>query len=481
MKKLLSLVLFLWTFTYCSGQECIKMFDLYQFSMAGSPDGSWNLLDSMDVINAAYIYPPTLFVSPQNMINVLIKGKISIESGTDKDFIGIVFGYKKPTHLSDDNTHNYFLFDWKGRTGISAGYTANEGFRLSYYNGFIAAGEQSKYFWGRANEPPVRKILNEQYGDGLGWDPYIKYNIELLYTSNRIRIKIDDEIIFEREGCFDAGKFGFYCMSQDLTRFEDFTYQNIVDFVPNPVKTCVGDPVNFISFDLDCSAFPNFVESIQWDFGDDQVSTEINPTHTYSNSGTYPVSLIMTTIDGCVDTVNKFMIINPNPFVNLGNDTIVPACFSIFLDAGNPGSNYLWSTGEIIQTIPLEKLGKDTSVWVTVEKYGCTNSDSINIKVEPIQEMLFYPNAFSPNGDGKNDVFVAIGNKENVLHYHQLIFDRWGKVVFETTEPDIAWDGKYGGKPMTSGVYVYKVNYRIESSCATGQDYSKLATITLLK
>jgi gliding motility-associated-like protein len=95
--------------------------------------------------------------------------------------------------------------------------------------------------------------------------------------------------------------------------------------------------------------------------------------------------------------------------------------------------------------------------------------------------MLFYPNVFSPNGDGKNDVFVAIGNKENVFRYHQLIFDRWGQVIFETTEPDLAWDGKYGGKPMPSGVYVYKVNYRIESSCVAGQDYSKLATITLLK
>ena len=251
---LLSIVIFL-ILINGFGQECVNEFDFNQFSMQGTPEAEWKVLSSVDVINISYVFPATMYVGSQEMINVLIKGTLSVESTTDDDFIGVLFGYHQPTQLADNNNYNFFLFDWKGETGSST-YTAFEGFRLSHYDGYIKMEDQNKYMWGRIDEPPVRNLIDEKYGDTLGWEPNTKYQFELLYTSNRIRIKIDDQIIFEREGCFDAGRVGFYCMSQDFTRFENFTYQYIVDFVPVPEAACHGETINFYSFNLSCSEFP---------------------------------------------------------------------------------------------------------------------------------------------------------------------------------------------------------------------------------
>ncbi|HYG50047.1 MAG TPA: gliding motility-associated C-terminal domain-containing protein [Flavobacteriales bacterium] len=67
----------------------------------------------------------------------------------------------------------------------------------------------------------------------------------------------------------------------------------------------------------------------------------------------------------------------------------------------------------------------------------------------------FFPNAFTPDGDGINDEFKLFG--DGVINVNLKIFDRWGHVVFETTKPDGAWDGTgNNGQPAGSGVYVYR-------------------------
>jgi len=287
-------------------------------------------------------------------------------------------------------------------------------------------------------------------------------------------------VIFEREGCFEAGKFGFYCFSQDLTRFEDFTYQSFIDFIPVPETVCLGEKIHFNAFNLNCSDFPDFIESMNWDFGDGQSSTEINPDHTYAEDGLYQVELIVHKTDDCTDTIVKTVTIKAKPIVDLGNDTIVIGCSSITLDAGNPGSDYSWSTGQISQTIELKELIADTTVWVVVDRNGCLSGDTISIGIEEniVKLQLYFPNAFSPNGDGNNDVFAAIGPTDDVSLYQLIIFNRWGQQIFENNDPNEGWDG---GDPHQSGVYIYKVTYRMEGNCIETKDFSESGTVALLK
>ena len=71
---------------------------------------------------------------------------------------------------------------------------------------------------------------------------------------------------------------------------------------------------------------------------------------------------------------------------------------------------------------------------------------------EPI---VVVPNAFSPNNDGLNDVFLP--RIENVDEYELLIFNRWGDVIFHTNDPSLGWDGTYKSKPLPSGDYWYVI------------------------
>jgi len=168
------------------------------------------------------------------------------------------------------------------------------------------------------------------------------------------------------------------------------------------------------------------------------------------------------------------------PNVFLGNDTTLSIGDSFTLDAGNPGSDYSWSTGQISQSIELKELIADTTVWVVVDRNGCLSGDTISIGIEEniVKLQLYFPNAFSPNGDGNNDVFAAIGPTDDVSLYQLIIFNRWGQQIFENNDPNEGWDG---GDPHQSGVYIYKVTYRMEGNCIETKDFSESGTVALLK
>jgi gliding motility-associated-like protein len=87
---------------------------------------------------------------------------------------------------------------------------------------------------------------------------------------------------------------------------------------------------------------------------------------------------------------------------------------------------------------------------------GCRVSKSISLKVEGEYSMLF-PNAFSPNKNGLNDVFRPVGiGVDLTLEYQLAIYNRWGELVFESRNPHEGWDGNYGGAQPVEGVYIYK-------------------------
>ena len=479
-KSLIISIAFILTFLQAQSQECETLFDLTQWSKEGTPNAYWKVLSSTEAIDTTWIFPASFFVSPNEMINVLIRGKVTVVEDRDNDFIGIVFGYKKPTILEEDNTYNFYLFDWKSEQEKSNSVNANQGFRLSYYNGYFTREDQHAYFVGAVNNPPQRKLLETKYGDTLGWRPFREYEIELRYTSTLIQISVDGKKIFEHEGCFQQGRFGFYCMSQAYALFQDFTYQQFVDFYPSKETACVDEDIVFYPYDADCGGVPGFINSLYWNFGGGTTSAEITPSHSYSQPDVYNVELIVHKNDDCSDTIIKDVTIYPNPVVNLGDDNNLPACSTITLDADNPGSSYLWSTGETTQTIELKNLDTDTIVWVVVTSSGCSNNDTIFITVESIQEQLYFPNAFTPNFDGENELFAPIGNTDNIGKYHMMIYNRWGQKIYETTDPNSGWDGTYNNIPSPLGTYVYKVSYRTEG-CVEERDYSESATITLIK
>ncbi len=111
---------------------------------------------------------------------------------------------------------------------------------------------------------------------------------------------------------------------------------------------------------------------------------------------------------------------------------------------------------------------------VTTE-FGCTSQDSTLITAQPCCE-VYMPNAFTPNGDGKNDVFHFVSRGNQVLKTFRIT-NRWGQVVFETVNPRVGWDGKYNGVVQDMGTYFYYIEY----VCANGKTYQQKGEILLIK
>jgi len=114
---------------------------------------------------------------------------------------------------------------------------------------------------------------------------------------------------------------------------------------------------------------------------------------------------------------------------------------------------------------------------LVTDEHGCQDQGEVLVEVlGRCGEDLFVPNTFTPNRDGKNDVLRVRGLTSNSLKIFR-VFDRWGNLVFETTDIDTGWDGIYKGRPMDAGVFVYYY----EAVCTNGLSVTRQGNVTLLR
>ncbi|MCC6600460.1 MAG: gliding motility-associated C-terminal domain-containing protein [Crocinitomicaceae bacterium] len=163
----------------------------------------------------------------------------------------------------------------------------------------------------------------------------------------------------------------------------------------------------------------------------------------------------------CSASDNITVTVHPLPQNDFADETSF--CFMLppyyyELDAGNPGSSYLWSNGSTEQAITLSE-ESFVSVSVTTA-YGCTDAFNIWVK-EVCPGALYVPNSFTPNGDGINDVWVVKG--KDLIEYHIDIYNRWGEKIFESNDVNEAWVGerKDGVYFVDSGVYNYIIRFKV--------------------
>jgi gliding motility-associated-like protein len=112
---------------------------------------------------------------------------------------------------------------------------------------------------------------------------------------------------------------------------------------------------------------------------------------------------------------------------------------------------------------------------VTVKKEGCSATDSIHIGecVSP----LWFPNVFTPNGDGLNETFHPVGY--GVVKFNILIYDRWGKKIFESNSVEPGWDGRINGELCSDGVYMFIATYNLGES--SGETWHANGSVTVLR
>jgi gliding motility-associated-like protein len=243
---------------------------------------------------------------------------------------------------------------------------------------------------------------------------------------------------------------------------------------------CTGDTVAFA--DQSSYASGKIIDR-RWDFGLEEGTPYgradgTNVTHVYDQGGTYTVALTLYTNHDCTSTVTKDLnIYEVKPAA--GNDTIMTRGQQITLHASG-GQYYQWSPPDGLSSSnipdPLVTWNNDITYVLRVSNdQGCVGYDTIAIKYYTGPEM-YVPNAFSPNGDGKNDYFRFIPVGMSQYNFFR-IFNRWGQLMYSSVDFHTGWDGTYNGQPVPVDTYVWI----LEGKDFSGNIVKRTGTVTVVK
>lgn len=117
--------------------------------------------------------------------------------------------------------------------------------------------------------------------------------------------------------------------------------------------------------------------------------------------------------------------------------------------------------------------GSDTVAYT--DSYWSSEASPITVSIS--ESKLEMPNAFSPNGDGINDIYKAKSGYQSLVEFHAYIFNRWGQKLYEWSDPAGGWDGKYKGKDVAQGVYYVLV----KAKGADGRTFNIKRDVNLLR
>lgn len=259
------------------------------------------------------------------------------------------------------------------------------------------------------------------------------------------------------------GKYWIKCIMNGCGELYD---EKVISF-DTPLLNLGNDTVICKGENLTILAQSGF-NAYLWNTGDTSQSI------TVSESGVYTLQ----TLDHCglhIDTVIVAMDSVPAGIINLGNDTTLcrnGVDVPIVISSNIALPNYRWNTGDTTAQITVDKRG----VFTLQCDFRCgTVSDSIFVNECP--PVIYLPNAFTPDGDGLNDVFRAITINTQVEL--MIIYNRWGQKIFESKGPFPEWDGTFNNDDQPGGLYAYVVYY---SNSETGDKRKqKRGTVLLLR
>ena len=170
----------------------------------------------------------------------------------------------------------------------------------------------------------------------------------------------------------------------------------------------------------------------------------------HNSSGTYIDTLLAA--NGCDSIRTLQLTVLPKPSPYLGADTTICIENPLVL---YPGlfTTYSWQNGSSQSHFTVKQEG----LYSVVVTNGCgTGKDEILITIKDCE--IYFPSAFTPNSDGKNDQFKML-NANTISGYDLAVFNRYGQKVFETTDPAKGWDGAYKGKLQGNGAYIWQCNF----------------------
>ncbi len=226
----------------------------------------------------------------------------------------------------------------------------------------------------------------------------------------------------------------------------------LANHVRTPVITynesCLGDTTWFT---LTNQAF---IDSLLWDFQDSgavsRFSPEYYPWHIFQTADTFNINIAIY-YHGILHKITRDIIIHPLPDPDMGEDFSLLKGSETVLDPGQDFISYRWNTGAQTSSITVSDSGQ--YIVEVTNNFGCYNRDTVHVSLTD----FYCPNAFTPDGDGLNDLFRPAIPDAGFNEYKLLIYNRTGVKIFESPLPGIGWDGTYNGEPCPAGVYIYRI------------------------
>lgn len=214
--------------------------------------------------------------------------------------------------------------------------------------------------------------------------------------------------------------------------------------------TSLGNPISWL-WDFDGAVAP-------------PTSTVQNPSVCFDTPGIYNIQLTVTNAIGESSSTTNSITVYDSPIVNAGIDTIIDlGQYAPLIAVGSiPSGSYVWSPDDYIdcETCPVTAANPpENMVYVVTltDVNGCSGSDTVLVFVNFI-EALGVADAFSPNGDGNNDVLYVKGYGLDAISFQ--IYNKYGEKVFETQTQDVGWDGTFRNRDQNPGVFTWVLEYQ---------------------
>ncbi len=239
----------------------------------------------------------------------------------------------------------------------------------------------------------------------------------------------------------------------------------LVDFSYPDVLACEPYTIQFSDSSLSWSPI-----YYSWSFGDGDSSHAQNPVHTYYDTGYFNLSLTIWIDTICITTQTMVVdsaihvFISPDAAINVTPryQSILTPTVEVFNIVQVPIVDQIiyFDDGDSTLLDYAPHTYTDTgwynvTQWV-INQFGCTDTAVVPIYIVP-EESVYVPNAFTPNGDGTNEIFFPV--IRDVRCYEFTIFNRWGEIIYVITDPLKGWDGTLNNKKAKTDTYVYLLRY----------------------
>lgn len=253
----------------------------------------------------------------------------------------------------------------------------------------------------------------------------------------------------------------------------------------NPLPNVIAGPDDLVCYGEQVQLFAEGGVSYLWSPADNLNYPNIaNPIVTIYV--TTPLTVTATDANGCVNTADVLIELDPVPVAYAGMDTIIYLGESAFLNAIG-GGDFSWTPEEPLSnpnSLSTLATPTETTTFVlsVLSEAGCFSSDSVVVFVTDVPLVVF-PNAFTPNGDGTND-FYSPFSRGDIAQFEFSIYNRWGEVLYTTSDPAAlgatqgrGWDGKLNGDDQPLGSYVYLMTL----TDLVGKGYTYSGAFTLIR